>query len=139
MSDSKKARPSRTQHHLVSEFFEEHVTNTLRSQDEMLDKLDKKLSSPILNGGYDTLMQKVDKIEVVQDQLKEHGPKIDAIHVAIFDPEKGLYGKVKENSSWINRANIGVKTFGVLLATGILTGFGKILYDMFTGHIKYVP
>ena len=49
-----------------------------------LDEIQKKLSnSSALNGGFETLLYKIDKIEQSQGQLVN---KVDKIHDAIYDP-----------------------------------------------------
>jgi hypothetical protein len=126
-----------------NETFEEYVTTTLKSQDRMLERLEEKLERPVLNGGFDSLVAKVEKIEAVSEQLREaqssSGIKIDAIHKAVYDPDEGLYQKVKSNSKWIQHVTIGGKWFAGLLVASLLTGAGKLLYDVISSHIHYAP
>lgn len=126
----------------ITEILEQH-TSTLEAQDRILVKLDERLQAPVLNGGFETLLTKVQNIEHIQEQLNKDQQsqckKIDDIHVAIYDPDKGLYSKVKDAIKWINRANWLAKGVAALLGTGVLTGLGKILYDIMTGHIHYTP
>lgn len=125
--------------HVATSQFEQRVTETLKSQDEMLDRLDKKLDSPILNGGFNDLMTKVNKIETIQDELGKTqtgaNEKITAIHAAIYNPDDGLYAKVKDTLKWINTANWIIKGLAGILATGMLTAFGVVVYDLLTGTI----
>ena len=59
-----------------------------------LDEIQKKLtSSAALNGGFDTLLYKIDKIEQSQGQLVS---KVDKIHDAIYDPADGIFSKLSE-------------------------------------------
>lgn len=59
-----------------------------------LDEINKKLnSSAALNGGFDTLLYKIDKIEQSQGQLVS---KVDKIHDAIYDPSEGIFSKLGE-------------------------------------------
>lgn len=59
-----------------------------------LDEINKKLnSSAALNGGFDTLLYKIDKIEQSQGQLVS---KVDKIHDAIYDPSEGIFSKLSE-------------------------------------------
>lgn len=126
-----------------SKAFEERTTATLEAQDRTLERLDKKLEAPVFNGGFEDLMTKVNKIESIQTQLQvcqeKTSEQVTAIHTAIYDPEKGLYAKVKAAISWIDRANGIIKGLLALLATGLLTGAGKLIYDLLSGHIQYTP
>ena len=57
-----------------------------------LDEIQKKLaSSAALNGGFDTLLFKIDKIEQSQGQLVN---KVDKIHDAIYDPNEGIFARL---------------------------------------------
>lgn len=49
--------------------------------------------SPALNGGFDSLLIKVGKIEEGQFSLSS---KIDLIHDALYNPDSGLYARVKD-------------------------------------------
>lgn len=130
--------------------FETHVTETLHAQDKMLEKLDKRLDDAhILNGGYDGVVENLEKIKLVQGELKASVinlqetasstvTKLNEIHTAIYDPEKGLYAKVKDSIRWINNANWVIKgSLGLGAASG-LAAFGKIVYDMITGHVHLI-
>jgi len=134
----KQSRVGRTQQGSV-----DAQSQALELQEQLLLRLNQKLESPALNGGFDDLAKKVDRIENTTDQLKEtqaaYSKKIDAIHTAIYDPETGLYTKVKSHGSWINSTNQGLRWFAGLAIAGTLTGIGKLLYDFITGHILYHP
>lgn len=121
---------------------EERTSTHLTSQDEILERIEQKLQSPILNGGFDTLMEKVNRIEVINQGLSttqvSQGTKIDAIYHGLYDPREGLYAEVKSATSWVKRANWVVKGAIALLATAILTGSGTLVYELFQGHIRYV-
>lgn len=73
------------------------VTNTpvsVREKSTAIDEINKKLSSSAaLNGGFDTLLYKIDKIEQSQGQLVN---KVDKIHDAIYDPNDGIFSKLSE-------------------------------------------
>lgn len=74
----------------------------------MLGDIHKKIaSSAALNGGFDTLLYKIDKIEQSQGQLVTNigkieenqchlSDKVDKIHEAIYDPNDGLFSKISE-------------------------------------------
>jgi hypothetical protein len=146
MPTIRRPKPSKT-YRSAEEFedheFEDHVTATLEAQDRMLERLEQKLEKPVLNGGFDNLVAKVEKIEAVSEQLREGQAgltkKVDAIHVAVYDPDTGLYQKVKSNSKWIEVTGKGAKWFGGLVVAGLLTGAGKLLYDFVSGHIHITP
>lgn len=61
---------------------------------EILGMLQQKmLGSAALNGGFDTLLNKIDKIEEGQVHT---GGKVDSIHDAIYHPDDGLFARVKD-------------------------------------------
>jgi len=61
---------------------------------QTLSEIQKKLaSSAALNGGFDTLLFKIDKIEQSQGNLVT---KVDKIHEAIYDPQDGIFSKLSE-------------------------------------------
>lgn len=130
-------------HGRTNEDFEEHVTATLEAQDRMLERLEEKLEKPVLNGGFDTLVTKVDRIEAATEQLREGQSgltkKVDAIHTAVYDPDTGLYQKVKNNTKWIEACTKGFKWIGGIVVAGLLTGTGKLLYDFLASHLHFSP
>lgn len=146
-----------TPHRRPSLDFEEKTTATLEEQDKtlelqnktlenqnrVLERMDKKLEAPVLNGGFDDLVKKVEKVENVTQQLKEchesSSKKIVDIHTAIYDPEKGIYVTVKGHDKWISATAKAGRWLAMLLITGALGGLGKVIYDLITGHIHYTP
>ena len=116
---------------------------TLENQNRVLERMDKKLEAPVLNGGFDDLVKKVEKVESVTQQLKEcqesSSKKIVDIHTAIYDPEKGIYVTVKGHDKWISSTAKAGRWLGMLLITGGLGALGKVIYDLVTGHIHYTP
>ena len=61
---------------------------------DAIAEISKKLnSSAALNGGFETLLFKIDKIEQSQGQLVF---KVDKIHDAIYDPNDGIFSKLGE-------------------------------------------
>jgi hypothetical protein len=69
------------------------IDQALKTQQTFLEDLRSSLlSAPALNGGFDTLMFKVDKIEEAQGQMVE---TINKIHTAIYDPDHGLYSRIR--------------------------------------------
>ena len=84
------------------------LTNGNDSQ--TLDEINKKImSSSALNGGFDTLLYKIDKIEQGQGQIVA---MMDKIHDSIYDPNEGVFSKLSqyklENSNKLNEINSNV-------------------------------
>lgn len=79
-------------------------TNYDRTREPLLDKVvsdiyemvndvqAKVMSSPALNGGFDRLIHKMEKFEVMQDQVIV---RVDQIHDAVYNPDLGLFARVK--------------------------------------------
>jgi hypothetical protein len=115
----------------------------LARQDTVLEKLDKKLEDAhVLNGGFDSLMEKVSKIDSIELGLKEvktcvdtQGKTLDEVHKAIYDKDEGLYQKVKGVIKWISTANWVIKGVAVTAATGAAGGLCKLAYDIISGHL----
>lgn len=60
----------------------------------LLSDIQQKInSSSALNGGFDTLMYKVDKIEESQGKMLT---TVDEIKEAIYDPDSGLFSRISE-------------------------------------------
>jgi hypothetical protein len=116
------------------------IVERLTAQDTVLEKLTQKLDDAhVMNGGFDTLMGKVSEIKTVQEQLGKcqtaTSEKVTAIHVAIYDPEQGIYAKVKGAIAWIKTANWVIKGVAVAVATGAAGGFCKLAYDLISGNL----
>jgi len=58
----------------------------------ILEMQDKILSAPAMNGGFTTLLYKVESIEDSQTKLVE---KVDQIHDVLYEPDNGLYARLK--------------------------------------------
>lgn len=67
------------------------------NRQQILEMQNKILSTPAMNGGFSTLMYKIEKIEQSQGQLVE---KVDDIRDVLYDPDNGIYARIKsvENS-----------------------------------------
>ena len=48
--------------------------------------------SPVMNGGFDRLVTQINNIESRQNDIVE---KVDLIHDAVYDPDKGLFARIK--------------------------------------------
>jgi len=59
----------------------------------LLDIQQKINASPALNGGFDTLLYKVDKIEGAQGEIVG---RLSEIHSAIYNPDEGLFARIVE-------------------------------------------
>jgi hypothetical protein len=127
----------------VTSPFEERMLSQLDSQDRILERLEQKLNAPVLNGGFEDLTAKVTKIESVQETMRETqkgtSSQVADIHALIYDPEKGMYVTVKDHGRWITKSNKIYTWTLALFVTGTLTGIGKFLYDIVTGHIAFKP
>lgn len=53
----------------------------------------KVMGSSALNGGFDTI---ITKMTLLQDDLNDTSTKVKDIHNAIYDPDEGLYARVKD-------------------------------------------
>lgn len=68
--------------------------NSIASPDmpKMVSEIQKKVNgSAALNGGFDALMYKVDKIEETQGKIVE---TVGSIHNAIYHPDEGLFARI---------------------------------------------
>jgi hypothetical protein len=66
-----------------------------RKDSDLLDEIQRKISSSAaLNGGFDTLLFKIDKIEQCQGQIVT---KVDKIHDSIYDPSDGIFARISES------------------------------------------
>lgn len=75
----------------------QRVKNTFTAQNFVLDDIHKKIiGSAALNGGFDILMFKIEKIEQNQEQLVG---KVDKIHDAIYDPNDGIFSKISDSNA----------------------------------------
>lgn len=57
------------------------------------DLLVEMMKKPALNGGFNTLMTEVQYIKEAQGNMSD---KIDGIHEAIYDPDNGLFSRLKD-------------------------------------------
>lgn len=65
---------------------------------ELLASVQKTVqSAPALNGGFDRLVAKVDKIDVTQQQLVQ---KVDQVHECLYEPDEGLYTRIRDIDKW---------------------------------------
>ena len=142
------AKPKSSGQNKFTTSFEEKTFDHLKAQDLLLERVcsnlervEKKLESPVMNGGFETLLGQTTRIKDVNEELKkmqaQQGEKIDAIHGAIYDPEKGIYSKVKDHGKWIEKTGGLIKGIITFLGTSLVIGLGKLLYDIFQGHIHY--
>ena len=77
-----------------SSFDGEQPAASPKKGNRKIDAIHDKISnSSALNGGFDTLLYKIDKIEEGQSTLNS---KVDKIHEAIYDPNEGIFSKLSE-------------------------------------------
>jgi hypothetical protein len=62
-----------------------------KSDDAINDIHRKVIKAPVLNGGFDSLMVKINNIESNNEQLKE---TLQSVHKAIYDPDNGIYSRI---------------------------------------------
>jgi hypothetical protein len=67
---------------------------------------DKVLKSPALNGGFDSLMNKIERISETQDEVCR---KVDDVHQAIYDPDDGLFSRIRTAEFENNEKILGLK------------------------------
>jgi hypothetical protein len=76
------------------------LLDALKINHTLLTSVQEKLDSPVLNGGFDTLMLKVDNIEQSQvrsnSQIEHMTTKVDQVHEAVYHPDEGLFARVKK-------------------------------------------
>jgi len=113
---------------------------------------DDVLKAPVLNGGFDSLVKTVDEIK----------GKVDEIHGVLYEPDKGIFARVKEGARDVAEVtedhkalatkvekhetllleivgfkNSILKVLKVIAAGGVLgaggTGIVKLLYDILIG------
>jgi hypothetical protein len=172
------------------------ATSALETNQRMLAEIQEKmLHSPALNGGFDTLLKTVNKIEDSQSQIVN---KLTLIHDAIYHPDDGLFARVKmvemaksegldklekeifeirvwktneekikekqvkedelffkqdeereellmqhdsqlkEVLDFKNKISSAFKWVAVSISTGGLGVLGKLIYDFFVGHVKFL-
>lgn len=67
--------------------------------DDLTKAIEKVLASSALNGGFETLLFKVNesltKLDQVEETLVSHGGKINEIHNAIYHQDEGLFARIK--------------------------------------------
>jgi hypothetical protein len=79
----------------ATEFEKDHKNATEiveNNYKQILEMQDKILSAPAMNGGFTTLLYKVENIEQSQEKLVE---KVDQIHGVLYEPDTGLYARIK--------------------------------------------
>lgn len=81
------------------------LTNIEQNYKRILEMQDKILAAPAMNGGFTTLLYKVESIEDSQTKLVE---KVDQIHDVLYEPDNGLYARLKS----VENECIGVKELG---------------------------
>lgn len=173
---------------IIEEVTEDVSGRIFTRLDENNKMLNKILSSPALNGGFETLLFKVDKIEESQGQIVT---KVDNIYTSIYHPDQGVFARIKDRSlaevteinrlekeliainvkhhneekdeekeyklkiendrqisqhektiaellTWKNKIVSVAKWVLVSLATASVSVLGKLLYDYFSGHMKFI-
>lgn len=81
------------------------LTNIEQNYKRILEMQDKILSAPAMNGGFTTLLYKVENIEDSQTKLVQ---KVDQIHGVLYEPDNGLYARLKN----VENECVSVKDLG---------------------------
>lgn len=106
---NKKNSHKKSLNHPASQGLPENIDSTVSAKDidmisrqalnaiennykQILEMQDRILSAPAMNGGFTTLLYKVENIEHSQSQLVE---KVDQIHDVLYEPDTGLYARIK--------------------------------------------
>lgn len=89
-SSSKKNSQSQDVQSNVSD---EQLSAVLASNKELIKSMQSVVESPAMNGGFNKLMFKIEKIEEAQTKMTE---KIDLIHDAIYHPDEGIFARIKD-------------------------------------------
>jgi polyhydroxyalkanoate synthesis regulator phasin len=107
--------------------------------------LEQKLEAPILNGGFDRLFENVENIKT----------EVDKLNKAVFDPENGLFVRVKSEKvetdhelkaleQKVSNLENQLKTYRkfVIGAAGSLAlaglgGLGKVVWGLVASHISF--
>jgi hypothetical protein len=76
-----------------SEHSKKAIETIENSYKQIMEMQDRILSAPAMNGGFTTLMYKVENIEKSQSQLVQ---KVDQIHGVLYEPDTGLYARLKK-------------------------------------------
>lgn len=64
---------------------------------QMLSTIHTKITqSAALNGGFERLSAKIDRMEEIQSKTND---VVDDIHSAIYDPDRGLYARLKDTDN----------------------------------------
>jgi len=64
-----------------------------KNDKELLEQIGRKInSSPMLNGGFDKL---VISVEHIREKQQESSEKLDKITQALYDPDEGLFSRMK--------------------------------------------
>ena len=58
----------------------------------LIDEIHSKLDGAAFNGGFESLVQNVQNIEKTQREMLA---KMDEVHVVIYEPDDGLFARVK--------------------------------------------
>jgi len=83
------------------------LTGIEQSYKRIIEMQDRILAAPAMNGGFTTLLYKVENIEDTQGKLVE---KVDQIHDVLYEPDNGLYARLKN----VENECIGSKDFDLI-------------------------
>jgi hypothetical protein len=84
----------------------DEMSKSLQSANEVLEKLQKRVNdSPVMNGGFDKLAYTIGNV----------GEKVDSIHDAVFNPDEGLFARIKiSEAAQAEKVNVVARDVAVL-------------------------
>lgn len=72
------------------------VDNTDVELSKLVNEINEKLDNVIFNGGFETLVKEVQNVEKAQREMLV---KIDELHKVVYEPDDGLFARVKKVES----------------------------------------
>lgn len=63
---------------------------------KLVNEINEKLDNVIFNGGFETLVKEVQNVEKAQREMLV---KIDELHKVVYEPDDGLFARVKKVES----------------------------------------
>jgi hypothetical protein len=115
------------------------VKERLTAQDETLARIEDRVThAPILNGGFDKLNERLNKIESAAvthaEAAARIGTEVKEIHEVIFDPKVGLVALTDQHAKWMHGVKSACRWLIGALSLGALTGLGKLVVWFFSTH-----
>lgn len=87
----------------ITDVSEKAINAIEKTHRQLVEMQNRILAAPAMNGGFSKLMFKIEKIEESQEQLVT---KVDEIHDVLYDPDKGLYARIKSVETAVDEEKI---------------------------------